>query len=296
MLLWDRLVRRRRHPDKPPARLGPLVALAYLSVLSHPVLDWLNTYGVRLLMPFDGSWFYGDALFIIDPWLWLLMAAAAALAYSRSRRGLAGWLVLGLATSALVLGSGLAPPAAQVAWGLGLAAIVGLRLLRGAPAPFVQRVAAACGVALLAYVGAMLAGSRLAQRQAAEWLRAQGLPVEAVFSGPLPARPFARDVIALTPERYLFVEVDWLGDPRFHFSHPPLPREQPGPIVQAALEAPSLRGFRNWMRFPTWRVEETQHGWRVSFQDVRYSREDEGGFGTATLLLDRQLRPLGVEP
>ena len=35
-------------------------------MLGQPLLDWLNTYGVRFLMPFDGTWFYGDALFIID--------------------------------------------------------------------------------------------------------------------------------------------------------------------------------------------------------------------------------------
>ena len=66
MLLIDRAVRRRRKPDAPPARAGPLLALAALSVLTHPVLDWMNTYGVRLLMPFDPQWFYGDALFIVD--------------------------------------------------------------------------------------------------------------------------------------------------------------------------------------------------------------------------------------
>ncbi len=30
-------------------------------------MDWLNSYGVRLLMPFSNRWFYGDALYIVDP-------------------------------------------------------------------------------------------------------------------------------------------------------------------------------------------------------------------------------------
>jgi inner membrane protein len=30
----------------------------------------MNTYGLRWLMPFADRWFYGDALFIVDPWLW----------------------------------------------------------------------------------------------------------------------------------------------------------------------------------------------------------------------------------
>lgn len=43
--------------------------LAAIAVVSHPSLDWLNNYGVRLLMPFSNEWFYGDTLFIVDPTL-----------------------------------------------------------------------------------------------------------------------------------------------------------------------------------------------------------------------------------
>lgn len=59
--------------------IGPLLVLSYVGVLSHVFLDLLNNYGVRLLMPFSGRWFYGDALFILDPWLWGLFGAAVVL-------------------------------------------------------------------------------------------------------------------------------------------------------------------------------------------------------------------------
>jgi inner membrane protein len=52
-----------------------LLVVAAIGVWSHPLLDLVNTYGVRLLMPFSGRWFYGDALFIVDPWLMLLLGA-----------------------------------------------------------------------------------------------------------------------------------------------------------------------------------------------------------------------------
>ena len=42
-----------------------------ISIWTHPLFDLLNTYGVRLLMPFSSRWFYGDTLFIVDPWVWL---------------------------------------------------------------------------------------------------------------------------------------------------------------------------------------------------------------------------------
>jgi inner membrane protein len=59
--------------------IGPLLVLSYVGVLSHVFLDYLNNYGVRLLMPFSGRWFYGDTLFIIDPWLWIAFGAATVL-------------------------------------------------------------------------------------------------------------------------------------------------------------------------------------------------------------------------
>jgi inner membrane protein len=68
LLIYDRWWRRKRHPDAPPARPAWLLGLAFIGVLTHPFLDWTNNYGVRLLMPFSGRWFYGDALFIVDPW------------------------------------------------------------------------------------------------------------------------------------------------------------------------------------------------------------------------------------
>jgi inner membrane protein len=85
MTAFDRTVRR-RWTERPPARFGALLFLAFLSVLSHPLLDFLNTYGVRFLYPFSKRWFYGDALFIVDPWVWT--ALALGIAFSRARADL----------------------------------------------------------------------------------------------------------------------------------------------------------------------------------------------------------------
>jgi inner membrane protein len=86
MIAWDRLVRQRRRPDAPPARPGALLWLAVLGTLSHPLLDFMNSFGIRLLMPFSTTWFYGDALYIVDPWLYAILGAGAALAFWRWRR------------------------------------------------------------------------------------------------------------------------------------------------------------------------------------------------------------------
>jgi inner membrane protein len=41
--------------------------LALVVMATHPALDYSNPYGLRPFLPFDGSWYYGDALFILDP-------------------------------------------------------------------------------------------------------------------------------------------------------------------------------------------------------------------------------------
>jgi inner membrane protein len=67
--------RRGIHDDGKPVHAGWLLLLSYTGVITHVLLDYLNNYGVRLLAPFDWRWFYGDAVFIIDPWLWCALAA-----------------------------------------------------------------------------------------------------------------------------------------------------------------------------------------------------------------------------
>ena len=89
MIAFDRWQARRgtRPKTRLPVRAGWLLALAYIGILSHPLLDFLNTYGIRCLMPFSDRWFYGDALFIIDVWMWSALAIGVWLSRRRSRRG-----------------------------------------------------------------------------------------------------------------------------------------------------------------------------------------------------------------
>jgi inner membrane protein len=103
------VARSRRHEraDSESATFVPLLILSYIGVLSHVFLDYLNNYGVRLLMPFSNRWFYGDTLFIIDPWLWLLFAAAV-IAGRRHRIGRTrAWLLAACIYIAGMIGSAL---------------------------------------------------------------------------------------------------------------------------------------------------------------------------------------------
>lgn len=90
-MLFDRWQTRRgtRPANRLPLHVGWLFALAYIGWATHPLLDFMNTYGIRLLMPFSERWFYGDTLFIIDIWLWTALALGVWLSRRRRCRGLA---------------------------------------------------------------------------------------------------------------------------------------------------------------------------------------------------------------
>jgi inner membrane protein len=109
MALVDRLLRRRR--NGPPVIPGQVLLLAVIGVATHPLLDFLNVYGIRLLMPFSSRWFYGDTLFIVDPWIWLALGLGVVAARRRARRpdadprrsGLPARLALGAVTGYILL-------------------------------------------------------------------------------------------------------------------------------------------------------------------------------------------------
>jgi len=93
-MIWARLKPR---PTAVPFRPMRLLGLAYLALYSHLFLDFLNNYGVRLLAPLEWRWFYGDAVFIIDPWLWLMLGAGVWIA-RRRRMPQPAAIALGAAT------------------------------------------------------------------------------------------------------------------------------------------------------------------------------------------------------
>lgn len=82
VLLWNRW-----RPAKDPVRFWPLLLCAYIGTLSHPALDWLNSYGIRLLEPFSSTWYAGDTLFIIDLWIWISLVGCWFWSRRREKRG-----------------------------------------------------------------------------------------------------------------------------------------------------------------------------------------------------------------
>ena len=285
VVLYHRLLGRKRPPPVP----GQLVLLAYIGLLSHPLLDWLNNYGVRLLMPFDGRWFYGDALYIVDAWMWLLLATAVFLGYSRSWPALGGWLILAAATSTLVFGA--APPdlwLVKAIWSAWLLALILLRWRRiGQREPARSRIALAALAAVCLYIGGSLAATRYGRALVRRELAAKGIVVERLMVGPVAATPFVRDVVAETPEGYRYGTLR-LSASGARFDLDPRTIPKPGPIVRRALHAPAAKCFAQWVRFPAGEVEVTGASYAVFLFDVRYARRPAAGFGSAFVEAPKQ--------
>lgn len=93
MVAYERWqVRRRKRPrERLPVRPVPLLILAYIGTLSHPALDYMNNYGIRLLEPFSPRWFHGDTLFIVDAVLWTVLPLGIWLSRRMEAAGHTGW-------------------------------------------------------------------------------------------------------------------------------------------------------------------------------------------------------------
>jgi inner membrane protein len=287
LLAFDRFSRRRRSRAGISLPLVPdprrLLFLSYLAVVSHPLLDWLNTYGVRLLMPFHGKWYYGDAVFIVDPWLWLMLGGSLLLA--RAGHG-PGWIVAVALSSAIVLASGMAGWGASVVWLAGVSLLVVARRSAGDRLRGARTAVVGLGVAGI-YVASMIAGTNLAAMWVRGELASRGIgDVGRLMIGPLPADPFRRDVLAEVPGGYRHGRLD-LFPARLSLQGPLL--ETPdSAIVDATLRAAEIQGAVNWMRFPFAEIQERPDGYTVYLLDARYVRRRTDGFGSAVLFLERE--------
>jgi inner membrane protein len=96
ILLWERL-----RPCKIPVRVGPLLFVAFIGGIFHSAWDWLTSYGTRLLEPFSNQWFYGDAWFIVDPWIWIALIVGLELSWRAQRLG-RNWRSPAIAALAIV--------------------------------------------------------------------------------------------------------------------------------------------------------------------------------------------------
>ncbi|HUP45586.1 MAG TPA: metal-dependent hydrolase [Thermoanaerobaculia bacterium] len=253
-----------------------LLILSLAAVLTHPTLDWLNNYGMRWLMPFRGTWVYGDSVYIMDPLLWLILGC--------------GWLAGRRATPALI--GTWAFFALALAWVVGnrsrgylvIVAVVAVILLMALLWRTSRSYAAAALAVASIYVGARLTIHAVT----AETVRREIPAVQRLMASPHPLDPLRWEIVAQTANGYRYGRFHWLrGGLTLAPDVLPLPAETPE--WRAAREHPSIEGFMTWVRFPWYEIERTPSATRVLVHDARYAvrRRPGGGFGGVVVELDR---------
>jgi inner membrane protein len=75
---WHRWRGRERKPGESPVRWGWLYGLALIALLSHLVLDWTTSYGVRPFFPFNPRWYAGSFVFVVEPVMLVLLVVGLA--------------------------------------------------------------------------------------------------------------------------------------------------------------------------------------------------------------------------
>ncbi|CAN5756577.1 hypothetical protein BH23GEM9_BH23GEM9_32340 [soil metagenome] len=314
VLLYDRLWRQRKQADVSPARALPLLALALIGVATHPLLDWMNTYGIRLLSPFSERWYYGDSLFIIDPWVWLILAAPLVAIYSASRRAQVLWIVLAIAATILVMMAPQVPLVARVLWVIAVGIVAGSAVLgrrRAATAgslaggaaararpdaartAYATRPARLALVAAAAYIALMVGADAMGRGEARRAAARAGLDVRQLMVAPAPANPLAADIVVDAGEAYHLGRLDWTRTPRVTWRDP-IPLGERSATVLATLQLQEVRDFLRWSRFPYVEVREAEDGHMVRFGDARYPGGMRGGLSGVVVHVASGLRVRSV--
>lgn len=182
-----------------PGARTRLYALAALAALLHIGFDWLNNYGVHPFFPLDNRWYYGDAVFIIEP---LFFAALLPLLIwsGLTRAGRITGGVIALAVLGIAWGFALVPLACAVM--ATLAMIAGLAL-HPVVMRFNPKATAWSALAGLLAVVVLFGSARvLAEKTMRQYLgvQAHGERIAQLALAPLPAHPLCWTAVAVTTD------------------------------------------------------------------------------------------------
>ena len=297
------------HRRPPLVRYRGLVLSSLIAAATHPLMDWTNNYGVRPLLPWAGKWFYGDLVFIVDPYIILVLGGAAFLLTSNRRWKTVGWLLLAVVITIIVVrlsprrSAGIGGlTVARIIWimgvlGLVLARSIGLQKRLGKPlavGALAFVVIYWCGLAWAhhaAYTNADAEANEIAMQRGERLMRVAAMPTA--------ANPFQWLCVAET-DRAMYRFFVGTGDkssaenlansivdgnrpsPQTAIERYEKPTGQDELLVSAASRDPRAQVLLGFARFPIARVESDNCVGQtlVQFADLRYTEPGaaRGGF------------------
>lgn len=275
------IARLKRRPGR--IRFGGLLLASLITSATHPLMDWTNNYGVRPLLPWSGQWFYGDLVFILDPWLWLILGGAAFLLTSQSLWRVIAWTTLALILTAAIIflpqrrADVSYPVISTVLWFVGL---IGLAVAHRAQ--LARRYGKALALVALTFVVVYWGGLSLLHRRAVAHTEevARGL---VTYSGERVLRIAAMPTLA-DPLRWQGMTETDRATYRFFLSLSRSPAEisdmvryekpqgSEAQVVQRASEDNGARVFLEFARFPVFQFEgDCASRMFVQLADLRYT-------------------------
>jgi inner membrane protein len=267
----------------PQVKFSGLLLASVLVTATHPLLDWTNNYGIRFLLPWNPRWSYGDFAFVIDPVLWLLLGGAAFLVTQKTRGTRIFWIVVGIATTYLVLIGSAGQSRGSSLFGLRILWVAGLILIfwlhrRGLMSIPPSRIARASLSVVVVYLAA-LAGLHFVALGEAKAKAAEIARLHSEQTLQVAAMPTLGD-----PSYWTCVTETNRATYKFNFSlwrraqdESVVRYEKPSGAAAVAIaeaerdtRAQALIGF---MRFPAFRIvgEDCATQTLVQFADLRYT-------------------------
>ena len=269
---------------QPSIRLQGMLVASLVVSSTHSLMDWTNNYGVRFLLPWSSKWFYGDLVFIVDPFIWLVLGGAAFLLTSRTKWQLVFWIVCSLVLTymVIVVSVGFGPDPyflRRALWLVVLTALV-VAFKFSVHQKWGHRIAITAFTIVLVYWAALAVLHSLALSQA--WTRASviasqnGESVTDVAAMPSLGNPFQWLCIVQTEKVTYRFELSLLDRRAKVGNTEREERADPfsSPVVSSAAQDRRGQIFLDFARFPVVRVvgSDCLSETLVQFADLRYTK------------------------
>lgn len=255
----------------------PMLFLASLaSIATHPMLDYLNNYGIRPFLPWIKQWFYGDLVFIADPWMWLILGGAVFLSGIRSKNLAALWIIATFFAFLIMLASNRVANLALIIWIVG---IISLSVIRFKFKPWLTTtgrplITSAALLILCCYLLGLNYFHSQALSKAKEYFQTKLDTREVVskFSvSPSTANPFKWEFLGESQSYFYFGKIDLITNeistPKKIFV------DRDSPILQEALSTFEGQAMKGFSRYLIAEQEKTPNGTLVILCDGRYVRD-----------------------
>jgi len=270
--------------QSPTVKLRGMLLASIIVSATHPFLDWTNNYGIRLLLPWYSKWFYGDLVFIVDPFIWVITGGAAFLLTSKTKRQVAFWILLSLIVTAVVMlgtPNRTAPTTVvwlRVFWIGALVLLFVLSRLRIAQR-WGSRIAIAAFVILTVYMGGLAILHRRAlseaEHLASDIAFEHSEKIVNLAAMPVLANPLRWQCVLMTDRAgYRFEILLPIGEqPGSKVTRFEEPDASSSTIIAEASQDPRAQVFLGFARFPLPRVRDVDCATQtfVQFADLRYT-------------------------